>query len=73
MRLLILPLLLLLLAATAVECALPREISIAAVFDHDQDRMHELAFRYQLSGSPYCWAKHSALAGRECVFTWGSA
>ena len=44
----------LLLAATAVECALPREINIAAVFDHDQDRMHELAFRYQLSGSPYC-------------------
>ena len=35
----------LLLAATAVECALPREINIAAVFDHDQDRMHELAFR----------------------------
>ena len=34
-----------LLAAVAVECALPSVIRIAAVFDDDQDAKHELAFR----------------------------
>ena len=28
------------------ECNLPREIKIAAIFDQDGDRKHELAFRY---------------------------
>ena len=28
------------------KCNLPREIRIAAIFDQDGDRKHELAFRY---------------------------